>query len=50
MKDIEWRGWQMDLRQYHVIEKLYGLLEMREMKEKHFFQANIREEFGYSRV
>merc|ERR1711954_244770 len=53
MKDIEWRGWQMDLRQY--LDKPCGRKVIwvvgKEINEgKSFFQANIREEFGYSRV
>ena len=51
MKDIEWRGWQMDSRQY--LDKLCDRKVIRVVgKEgnegKSFFQANIRQEFGYS--
>merc|ERR1719347_1120006 len=39
MKDIEWRGWQKDLRQYldkPCDRKLYGLSEKKEMKANLF--------------
>ena len=53
MKDIEWRGWQMDLRQYldkPCDRKVIWVVGKEGNEGKSFFQANIREEFGYSRV
>ena len=53
MKDIEWRGWQMDLRQYldkPCDRKIIWVVGKEENEGKSFFQANIKEEFGYSRV
>ena len=53
MKDIEWRGWQRDLRQYldkQCDRKIIWVVGKEVNEGKSFFQANIREEFGYSRV
>merc|ERR1711954_26586 len=53
MKDIEWRGWQMDLRQYldkPCDRKVIWVVGNDGNEGKSFFQENIREEFGYSRV
>ena len=53
MKDIEWRGWQRDLRQYldkPCDRKVIWIVGKGGNEGKSFFQANIREEFGYSRV
>ena len=53
MKDIEWRGWQMDLRQYldkPCDRKVIWVVGKEGNEGKSFFQSNIREEFGYSRV
>jgi len=53
MKDIEWRGWQIDLRQYldkPCDRKVIWVVAKDGNEGKFFFQANIREEFGYSRV
>ena len=53
MEDIEWRGWQRDLRQYldkPCDRKVIWVVGKEGNEGKSFFQANIREEFGYSRV
>ena len=53
IKDIEWRGWQRDLRQYlnkPCDRRVIWIVGKRGNEGKSFFQANIREEFGYSRV
>merc|ERR1712082_323013 len=53
MKDIEWRGWQMDLRKYldkPCDRKVIWIVGKEGNEGKSFFQSNIREEFGYSRV
>merc|ERR1711954_342530 len=53
MKDIEWRGWQKDLRQYldkPCDRKVIWVVGNDGNEGKSFFQENIREEFGYSRV
>ena len=53
MKDIEWRGWQKDLRQYLDKEcdrKIIWIVGKEGNEGKSFFQANIRDEFGPSRV
>ena len=53
MKDIKWRGWQMDLRQYldkPCDRKIIWVVGKEGNEGKSFFQANIKEEFGYSRV
>merc|ERR1711954_309938 len=53
MKDIEWRGWQKDLRQYldkPCDRKVIWVVGKEGNEGKSFFQANIREVFGYSRV
>merc|ERR1712112_377639 len=52
-KDIEWRGWQMDLRQYldkPCDRKVIWVVGNDGNEGKSFFQENIREEFWYSRV
>ena len=49
MKDIEWRGWQWDLRQYldkPCDKKVIWVVGKEGNEEKSFFQANICEEFG----
>merc|ERR1712025_414381 len=53
MKDIEWRGWQMDLRQYldkPCDRKVIWIVGKEGNEGKIFSQSNIREDFGYSRV
>merc|ERR1711954_124397 len=53
MKDIEWRGWQKDLRQYldkSCDRKSIWVVGKEGNEGKSFFQANIRDEFGHSRV
>merc|ERR1711954_211687 len=53
MKDIEWRGWQMDLRKYldkPCDRRVIWVIGKGGNEGKSFFQVNIREEFGYSRV
>ena len=53
MKDIEWRGWQKDLRQYldkPCDRKIIWIVGKEGNEGKSFFQSNIRGEFGYSRV
>merc|ERR1712082_18419 len=53
MKDIEWRGWQKDLRQYldkPCDRKVIWVVGKEGNEGKSFFQENIREEFGPSRV
>ena len=53
MKDIEWRGWQKDLRQYldkPCDRKIIWIVGKEGNEGKSFFQANIRDEFGPSRV
>ena len=53
MKDIEWRGWQRDLRQYldkPCDRKVIWVVGKEGNEGKSFFQENIREEFGPSRV
>jgi len=53
MEDIEWRGWQRDLRQYldkPCDRKVIWVVGKEGNEGKSFFQTNIREEFGYSRV
>merc|ERR1711954_152827 len=53
MKDVEWRGWQMDLRQNldkPCDIKVIWIVGKDGNEGKSFFQANIRDEFGYSRV
>merc|ERR1711954_502154 len=53
MKDIEWRGWQKDLRQYldkPCDRKIIWVVGKEGNEGKSFFQANIKEEFGYSSV
>ena len=53
MKDIEWRGWQKDLRQYldkPCDRKVIWVVGKQGNEGKTFFQAYICEEFGYSRV
>ena len=53
MKDIEWRGWQMDLRQYldkPCDRKVIWVVGKEGNEGKSFFQANIKEEFGDSSI
>merc|ERR1711954_591938 len=53
MDNIEWRGWQRDLRQYldnPCDRKVIWVVGKEGNEGKSFFQSNIREEFGYSRV
>merc|ERR1711954_170303 len=53
MKDIEWRGWQRDLREYldkPCDRKVIGIVGKEGNEGKSFSQSNIREEFGTSRV
>ena len=53
MKEIIWRGWQMDLRQYldkQCDRKVIWIIGENGNEGKSFFQSNVREEFGYSRV
>ena len=53
IKDIEWRGWQRDLRQYldkPCDRRVIWVVGKEGNEGKSFFQKNIREEFGYSRV
>ena len=53
IEDIEWRGWQRDLRQYldkPCDRKVIWVVGKEGNEGKLFFQTNIREEFGYSRV
>ena len=49
MKDIEWRGWQMYLRQYvdkPCDRKVIWIVGKEGTEGKSFFQVNIREVFG----
>ena len=53
MEEINWRGWQMDLRQYldkPCNRKIIWVVGTDGNEGKSFFQRNICEEFGYSRV
>ena len=53
MKEIEWRGWQRDLRHYldkPCDRKIIWIVRKEGNEGKSFFQANIRYEFGPSRV
>ena len=53
MKEIIWRGCQKDLRQYldkQCDRKVIWGVGKRGNEGKSFFQSNVREEFGYSRV
>ena len=53
MKEIIWRGWQKDLRQYldkQCDRKVIWIIGENGNEGKSFFQSNVREEFGYSRV
>ena len=52
-KNIEWRGWQRDLREYldkPCDRKVIWIVGKEGNEGKSFFQSNIREEFGTSRV
>ena len=52
MEDIEWRGWQRDLRQYldkPCDRKVIWVVGKEGNERKYFFHGNIKEEFGYSR-
>ena len=53
MEEINWRGWQMNLRQYldkPCNTKIIWVVGEKGNEGKSFFQRNICEEFGYSRV
>merc|ERR1711954_566531 len=53
IQDIEWRGWQRDLRDYldkQCDRKVIWVVGKEGNEGKFFFQSNIREEFGYSGV
>ena len=53
MEEIDWRGWQKDLRQYldkPCNRKIIWVIGEKGDERKSFFQRNIREKFGYSRV
>ena len=53
MKNIEWRGWQRDLREYldkPCDRKVIWIVGTEGNEGKSFFQSNIRKEFGTSRV
>ena len=53
MQEINWRGWQMDIRQYldkPCNRKIIWVVGEKGNEGKSFFQRNICEEFGYSRV
>ena len=53
MEEINWRGWQKDLREYldkPCNRKVIWVVGEKGNEGKSFFQRNIREEFGYSRV
>ena len=53
MEEINWRGWQKDLREYldkPCNRKIIWVVGKRGNEGKSFFQRNVREEFGYSRV
>ena len=52
MKEIIWRGWQKDLRQYldkQCDRKVIWIIGVNGNEGNHF-QSNVCEEFGYSRV
>ena len=53
MEDIKWRGWQKELREYldkPCNRKIIWVVGAVGNEGKSFFQRNICEEFGYSRV
>ena len=54
MEEINWRGWQKDLRQYMnyvpCSRKIIWVVGERGNEGKSFFQWNIHEEFGSSKV
>ena len=54
MGEINWKGWQKDLRQYMNYvpcdRKVIWVVGGRGNEGKSFFQWNIHEEFGYSKV
>ena len=53
MEEIDWRGWQNDLRQYlykPCNREIIWVVGEKGSEGKSFFQRNIHEEFGYSRV
>ena len=53
MEDIKWRGWQKELREYldkPCNRKIIWVVGVVGNEGKSFFQRNICEEFGYSRV
>ena len=53
MKEIIWRGWQNDLREYldnPCDRKIIWIVGVEGNEGKTFFQSNVREEFGYSRA
>ena len=53
MEEIIWRGWQNDLREYlynPCDREIIWIVGEKGNEGKSFFQSNVREEFGYSRV
>ena len=53
MKEINWRGWQKDLRQYldkPCDRKVIWVVGKRGNEGKSFFQSDLHEKFGYSKV
>ena len=53
MQEINWRGWQMELRQYldkPSNRKVIWVVGVKGNEGKSFFQRNICEEFSYKRV
>ena len=53
MEEIDWRGWQKDLRQYldkPCNREIIWVVGVEGNEGKSFFQRNVCEEFGYSRV
>ena len=53
IKEINWRGWQNDLREYldnPCDRKIIWVVGVEGTEGKSFFQRNVCEEFGYSRV
>ena len=53
MEEINWRGWQKDLREYLFMpfyRKIVWVVGERGNEGKSFFQRNVLKEFGYSHV
>ena len=53
IEEIDWRGWQKDLRQYldkACNREIIWVVGIEGNEGKSFFQRNVNEEFGYSRV